>query len=342
MRIRILELGSNSFRLCGFSVTESGAVLKLWEVKEFVRLAASLDLEQNLSPSGIERALSAVGRLLSSSWDDAPLVVVATSAVRSAANQEVLLHALRARFGLTVQVLPGQTEARLAYIGARSRELGARDRIAVVDIGGGSTEVVAGDATGFKFCDSVQLGTLRVSDLTPLQLSRHCENLLGSTLRELTGVAPSRVLFACGVARAVGKYMHRSGQCLRPNFVQSQGLSRNLSTISALAPHQLGAYGISEHRHCTLGPGARLIAWIANYLGIMSFDISKQGLREGVALRAWAENGGRHTAPALAAALDHFDSAASDLGANLALDDTSGVHTLSDGERLRLRAGTTS
>ena len=89
---------------------------------------------------------------------------VATSAARRAENAGDWLEALRRRTGLTVRVLSGQEEARLTYLGAISHLPGLASPTAVVDLGGGSTEVVFGHAERIEYWISLEIGTVRATE----------------------------------------------------------------------------------------------------------------------------------------------------------------------------------
>lgn len=331
MRIRVLELGSNSFRLCGFVVSERGSVLKLWNLKEFVRLSADLGERRILPHSAIRRALAAVQQLLRSSEDHAPLLTVATSAIRTAQNRHELLGALGERCGLQVRVLSGLEEARLAYAGARAHlALGGQalrgqarkgQRLAVIDIGGGSTELAVGDAHGLSLCRSVRLGTLGTAGLSRSALGAVLDARLSGAIGTLGQLRPERLVFTCGVARAVAKLLHRSAVLADPRTVPADVLREHLTTIAALRPSALRALGVSPWRHPTLGIGARLLSEVTDRLAFSHFHAAWQGLREGVALWSWTATGRRHPAAEVAAAI-------APLAASPSGGDDSGVQSL--------------
>ena len=89
--------------------------------------------------------------------------MIATSAVRDASNSEMFLAELRERFALDARILDGAEEARLTYLGACAERPPA-EKVLVVDIGGGSTELVIGDGPEVGFYASLQVGTVRHSE----------------------------------------------------------------------------------------------------------------------------------------------------------------------------------
>jgi len=300
-------LGSNSFQLRGFSISEGGAVVEAWGAKDFVRLSSSLDLGGRLSKDGHQRAVEAVARLLFASRDAAPLLAVATSAVRTAVNRADLLEALRRRFGLEVRVLSGLEEARLAYVGARANQPLSPERIAVIDVGGGSTQMAVGDARGLAFCTSAPLGTLGAIGLSSHALGDRMEAVFGPPLSKVAQLDVNRVVFSCGVARAAAKYLSASGVSGASGSLDVASLGSLASTGSggAREPFAAGAGA----RHPTLWAGATLLAWIAARLGFLRCDVASQGLREGVALWSWASCGWSHPSSAVMRSLAPVTSA---------------------------------
>lgn len=302
MRIRVLELGSNCFQLRGFSVSERGAVVEVWGAKELVRLRTCFDARDSLSQEGMRHAVETVARLLFSSCDSAPLLAVATSAVRAAVNREELIGFMRRRFGFEVRVLSGLEEARLAYVGARVNQPPSSERVAVVDIGGGSTEIAVGDARGLAFCTSARFGALGVLGMSRQALAARLERVLGPGLSKVAELGIERLVFSCGVARALGRSLSASGARDAPETLDVDALRRLLASgaLGALGPL---AAAVERTWHPTLSVGAEALAWTAARLGFERCELSCHGLREAVAAWFWASRGWSHPSPAVLRAL---------------------------------------
>lgn len=159
-----IDLGSNSFHM--LVVREiAGSIQVLYRVKRKVRLAAGLNSENELSEQAMERGWQCL-RLFSEYLRDIPadqIRVVATATLRIAKNADIFVTKASTILGNTVHVISGEEEARLIYRGVAYTTGGAEQRL-VVDIGGGSTELVTG--TGAK---TTQLMSLSMGCVTWLE-----------------------------------------------------------------------------------------------------------------------------------------------------------------------------
>jgi exopolyphosphatase/guanosine-5'-triphosphate,3'-diphosphate pyrophosphatase len=166
VRIAALDVGSNSFHVLIVQVQSDGRVEVLARAKEMVRLGET-SLRTGVIPPEVFRrgleALASLRRIVDRYRPDA-LVAIATSAVREAQNGGEFVRAARDEIGIDIQVIRGQEEGRLIYLGARGTlNLDGR-RVALLDLGGGSLEVILADARECYFIDSLKLGVIRLSE----------------------------------------------------------------------------------------------------------------------------------------------------------------------------------
>ena len=161
MRVAVVDIGTNSTRLLVADV-EDGMVSELERRSTVTRLGRGVDTSGQLAADAIEDVCRTVGDYIEVYEPLSPDVVtaIATSAVRDAANSGVFLAELRERFALRAQILEGAEEARLTYLGASAGRSSVDDTL-VVDIGGGSTELVFGSDSEVGFYASLQAGTVR-------------------------------------------------------------------------------------------------------------------------------------------------------------------------------------
>jgi exopolyphosphatase/guanosine-5'-triphosphate,3'-diphosphate pyrophosphatase len=126
------------------------------------RLGRGVDLSGRLSAEAIEDACEAIGGYVETlrELDAGKVETIATSAVRDAANGGAFVAELRERFALSARVLGGDEEARLTYIGATSEHWPTEPTL-IVDIGGGSTELIVGTGEEVAFHASLQAGVVR-------------------------------------------------------------------------------------------------------------------------------------------------------------------------------------
>jgi exopolyphosphatase/guanosine-5'-triphosphate,3'-diphosphate pyrophosphatase len=166
MRIAALDVGSNSFHLIVVQVTASGHFEVLDRAKEMIRLGESSLRTGIIPPEVFKRGIDALGSLrrLADRHQPDALVAIATSAVREAQNGGEFVRAARDEVGVDIQVVRGQEEARLIYLGARGAlDLDGR-RTLLLDLGGGSMEVILADARECYFTDSLKLGVIRLTE----------------------------------------------------------------------------------------------------------------------------------------------------------------------------------
>ena len=167
-RVAAIDCGTNSIRLLVADVDPvTGAVVDLDRRMEVVRLGQGVDATGRLAPEAIERTRVVLAEYTAQLRElGAERVrMVATSASRDAANRADFESMVVATLGQLPDVVPGVEEAELSYLGATaSLAAGARAPYLVVDIGGGSTEFVLGDAAGVRAARSVDVGCVRLTE----------------------------------------------------------------------------------------------------------------------------------------------------------------------------------
>ena len=163
-RVAAIDCGTNSIRLLIADITGDNfnEVLRTMEI---VRLGQGVDQNKAFHPDAIDRTLSAV-RLFKdqiASKGVEKIRFCATSATRDATNRNLFIDGVREILNIEVEVIPGEEEAELSFIGA-TKELRQSDApFLVVDIGGGSTEFVFGSEK-VDFAKSVNIGCVRMSE----------------------------------------------------------------------------------------------------------------------------------------------------------------------------------
>jgi exopolyphosphatase / guanosine-5'-triphosphate,3'-diphosphate pyrophosphatase len=163
-RVAVIDVGTNSTRLLVADV-EDGRVSPLERRSTVTRLGRGVDLSGHLASEAIEDVCTAIGGYvgLLEELGAETVDAIATSAVRDADNGSAFVAELRERFALSARVLDGEEEARSTYLGATS-EAPPSEPTLVVDIGGGSTELVVGRGSEVSFHDSLQAGVVRHSE----------------------------------------------------------------------------------------------------------------------------------------------------------------------------------
>jgi exopolyphosphatase/guanosine-5'-triphosphate,3'-diphosphate pyrophosphatase len=178
--VAAVDIGTNTTRLIVAEVSGS-SLQELERCTEITRLGEGVDRSGRLSRDGIERVFATLAGYckIVDELGASPALALATSAVRDASNGDEFLREVESRFGFRVRLLSGSEEALLAFRGATiGRTL--TGPVLVVDIGGGSTELVLGDAHGPSFHISLDIGAVRLTERylhsdppTPAELE-HC------------------------------------------------------------------------------------------------------------------------------------------------------------------------
>jgi exopolyphosphatase/guanosine-5'-triphosphate,3'-diphosphate pyrophosphatase len=163
-RVAVVDIGSNSTRLLVADV-EGGRLSEVERQSRVTRLGRGVDLSGQLAAEAIEAACAAIADYVAicREADVENVESIATSAVRDATNGSAFVAELRERFALSARVLDGDEEARLTYLGATAEHPPSEPTL-VVDIGGGSTELILGTGAQIAFHTSLQAGVVRHSE----------------------------------------------------------------------------------------------------------------------------------------------------------------------------------
>jgi exopolyphosphatase/guanosine-5'-triphosphate,3'-diphosphate pyrophosphatase len=210
MRVAAADIGTNSTRLLVADVGADGSVAEVERVLEITRLGEGVDASGTLAEAPMGRVSDTLvryaGRARALSAER--LLAVATSAVRDASNRDDFLARVAAT-GFEPRLLSGEEEAATTFAGVRSRAPGGEsvsaDGTLVVDVGGGSTELVLGAAEGVAWSRSLQAGCVRMTErvLGEEVVSGDDIAAVEAAVHELLGVVPDEVVEATRRAIAV-------------------------------------------------------------------------------------------------------------------------------------------
>ena len=159
-----VDLGSNSFRL-HIGTYEGGAMRVLKSLREPIRLAAGLDARGALTEQAMAAALQCLNnfRATLAAYPLEAVRVVATSAMRVANNSAAFLPSAEQAIGYPIEIISGEEEGRLIYMGVANALARPGERRLVLDIGGGSTELILGNGSEIERVESFSVGTVKQS-----------------------------------------------------------------------------------------------------------------------------------------------------------------------------------
>jgi exopolyphosphatase/guanosine-5'-triphosphate,3'-diphosphate pyrophosphatase len=164
MRVSILDLGSNSYRLLVADVASEGAIRPVLRAREFLRLGSEIASDGSLAEDVIKRAEGAAGHLaeIASCTGAEQSIAVATSPIRDASNCEEGVDRLQQAAGMPIRVIDGQEEARVSSLGVAASIALPLGPHLVLDLGGGSLELAVGSGATPVWTDSADLGVSRL------------------------------------------------------------------------------------------------------------------------------------------------------------------------------------
>ena len=165
--VGIVDIGSNSVRLLIADKTDDGKITELDRQANVTRLGQGVDTSNKLADEAMERTYKVLADYAErmDAHDCDKRIAVLTSAVRDSDNGQEFAQTIQQRYGITPHVLKGDEEARLTYLGATSeRDPDDTTPTLVLDIGGGSTEMIIGAGPEVRFRVSTQAGVVRQTE----------------------------------------------------------------------------------------------------------------------------------------------------------------------------------
>jgi exopolyphosphatase/guanosine-5'-triphosphate,3'-diphosphate pyrophosphatase len=166
-RVAVIDCGTNTIRLL---VADPGTGVTLTEVDrrlELVRLGQGVDATRRFHPDALARTFAAIDSYAARirELDVDRVRFLATSAARDVSNRDELFTGVRDRLGVDVDVISGDEEARLSFLGALSGGHVDAGPVLVMDVGGGSTELILGDTDGNLLAErSLDMGSVRIRE----------------------------------------------------------------------------------------------------------------------------------------------------------------------------------
>jgi exopolyphosphatase / guanosine-5'-triphosphate,3'-diphosphate pyrophosphatase len=290
--IAAVDLGSNSFHMV-VARLHHGQLAILDRLREMVRLASGLTVHGYLDEDSQQRALACLRRFGQRLGDmQAHQVrVVGTSALRRARNAETFLAAAEAALGHPVEVISGMEEARLIYLGVSHHVDRGPGTTLVVDIGGGSTELIIGEGHEPRRLESLKVGCVGISeqffdggrlsqrrfDLARLEVRRELRPVTLAFQR----LGWSHAVGSSGTIKTAGDVAHALGAADRGITLQALELII-ARMIKARRVAALKLPGLGAERAPVFAGGVAILAEVLSCLGITRLDISDGALREGL------------------------------------------------------------
>jgi exopolyphosphatase/guanosine-5'-triphosphate,3'-diphosphate pyrophosphatase len=300
-RFAAIDVGSNSVRCLIAEQGEDGQLTVIDDLKDQPRLARGLSATGMLNAEAMDRAVEAIGRMLQAAErrGAARVALVATAAVRDAANGAEFAERIKRELGVPLEVIDGETEARLAFLSVREHFAVVRGRAVVMDIGGGSLELVLAAAGLVDQAVSLPFGAVR---LTEQYLAGAAKPEAG--IRRLRSAVRQRLRSAIPAREWSGAKLFGSGgtftNAARILAARERGkvppavhgaaitlgeIQRVLEWLAGMTlEERRHVPGLNPERADILPAGLAVAAEVLEHFAVQQLTVSAFGLREGLLL----------------------------------------------------------
>jgi exopolyphosphatase/guanosine-5'-triphosphate,3'-diphosphate pyrophosphatase len=308
MRLGTIDIGTNTILLLVADVSPDGTATPVLELQELPRLGKRVDRNRRLLPGAMERSIQIIEEFATRAREAGAERIIAcgTSALRDAANREEFSKLLGTRTGLALKVLSGEEEAERTYLGAVSDIVpaGSLEPCCVLDVGGGSTEVVLGRGQTVESAKSIDIGAVRLTERffqTLPATAKAVREAQSFVRREITATA--RTTTANKLIAVAGTPVTLASILLgRPRFdpiaVHGTMYSRDQlgNLMSSLETMPLGQIAklpqVQAGREDVILAGTLILINAMDHFGVETMLVSNRGLRYGIALIDGLRNSG--------------------------------------------------
>jgi exopolyphosphatase / guanosine-5'-triphosphate,3'-diphosphate pyrophosphatase len=299
MRVAAVDLGSNSTRMLVADVADE-QIDEVVRRLEITRLGEGVDERKRLLPAPIARVRNVLTdfRREAESLGAERTLAIATSAVRDAENGEAFLGEVEWRYGFTTRLLSGNDEAQLTFRGASlGREL-TRETL-VLDIGGGSTELVVGGPDPLRFHDSLDLGGVRLterflhSDPPAGEELAACASAVRALLAERVpdDIKPRTAIGVAGTITSIAALdlglEEYDADKVHGHRVARDGISAQLGRLASMPlAKRREIPALDPDRAPVIVAGTVILSEVLDHFGLDGLEASERDILDGAALEA--------------------------------------------------------
>ena len=298
-RVGVVDLGTNSTRLLVADV-ENGTVQELERRLEITRLGEGVDERRQLLPQAIARVRNVLVdyRRTLEGLNAERTLAFATSAVRDAENGEAFLGEIEWSYDFRTQLLSGNEEALLTFRGVSSGRAVAEGTL-VVDVGGGSTELILGGSDGVAFHESLDLGCVRLTERffksdppAPRELT-DCAGYVQSLLNERVppGLQATRAIGVAGTVTTLATLdldlEEEDPELVHGHMLETRWIADELARLARTSVAKLRERrGLHPERAPVIVAGAVVVLETLRYFGFDELEVSERDIMHGAALAA--------------------------------------------------------
>lgn len=289
--IAIIDLGSNSFHMIIARII-NGSFQILSRLKQKVQLAKGLDSEQILSQEAIQRGVDCLALFAQrlQGFETSNVSVIGTYTLRRAVNKQDFLMQASKVFPYPINIISGQEEARLIYAGV-SHTQPEKGRKLVIDIGGGSTEMIIGDNFTPLVAESRHMGCVsfakrffpngNISEENFRQAKQNALEKIEDLVWEYQQLGWQNVLGSSGTIKTVHQVLIANGYS--DGLITAERLNALIKqTLNATNFIDLQIAGLNENRVDVFVPGLAILSAVFDTFKIDTMRYSNGAIREGV------------------------------------------------------------
>jgi exopolyphosphatase / guanosine-5'-triphosphate,3'-diphosphate pyrophosphatase len=300
-----IDIGTNSVHMVVVRINPELPAFNIVDAeKSTVRLGERCPQTGNLTAEAMARAIAALRRCLDMAkiWNAEQVIAVATSATREAPNGKDFIREVEAQLGLQIELISGQEEARRIYLGVLSGLEFNHQLHTIIDIGGGSTELILGDGHDPRFLSSTKVGAVRLTNefviTDPIsnrdfdRLHAYVRGMLEWPLEDLKAkIAPGEVVNMIGTSGTIESLI-RLDACAHAGappttlsgyvltLERLQALNQRLRKLSFADRCKMP--GMSERRAEIILAGGIVLQEVMQNLGMTQIQSCVRALREGI------------------------------------------------------------
>lgn len=292
-RVAAIDVGTNTVMCLVADVHPDGRLEVVADEERFARLGEGVDKTGRLTQAAMDRVVARLAECKSTAerFGAKLLVIGATSASRDATNTDLLIRRVRKELGLDYRVISGDEEATLGFRGALAMAQGVSEAC-VLDVGGGSTEFMAGALAEIQYCASLNMGSVRLTERFFPNQPPSAEQILRAEreVRSVLGAIPPgaftglQLIESGGTARVLATLLktvepapvipHHEVRAWRDRL-----LAMSSEAIRALNP------GTMAGREEIVAAAMLILDAVMDRFGFRTFIAGQGGLRHGIALQ---------------------------------------------------------
>ncbi len=304
MKVAALDLGTNSF-LCLICEVKNGEIQKIYSDQvQIVRLGQDVNRTRRFQPEALQRARHSLELFQKTIQEHRPekILAMATSAARDVSNADELFQ-IGKDVNIPIEIIPGEKEAEITFKGSISGLPKDHKVRAVIDIGGGSTEIIAGTNQSIMGGRSINVGAVRLTEMffphqppKPEEIQKfqdHLQKEMAPLIQELDRYKIQELIAVAGtptelVAASIGKFdpAQIDGYVLTEKHLQDWVTKFKKSSSRERTENM----GISKGRADVILAGTLILQYLLKALNFASVQVSTRGVRFGVALEIEKRN----------------------------------------------------